>query len=358
MLGPYVSQLELMMHNHPNLVKGMNLDVRASKLTFGEGRNAGLLNFNSYLETDYSRFDLSISSAYIKLIERLFLGLAYAHDDVFVEMLPWLENSRGINDLGLTYLVEGTRCSGDAHTSIGNGLINHFNTWLAMSELPDDTWCSYHEGDDGIIGVVDGYHDQAAYNLHIMPCLGFQLKLDAYFDIGDTTFCGRFLYNEESLVASYCDVRRTLAKFHTICSDGDPEALLLAKMISYYHTDHATPVVGVLATVIIHLLLPKVSERRLQRAIAHLSRDYWFRQKMRYDLMFRCKYVLTFASPGVRAAVARRCGMSVVMQQKFECYYISWLKLGHIPSSIDKIQSDWTFKDTMHVHGSPCDWVA
>jgi len=356
--GPYVSEIEHQLINHPNLVKGISLAKRDSKLGTGSGTNGSLPSFSHYLETDYSRYDLSISAAYIRHIERIFLALPFVHDDAYLELLPWLEVTKGVSDLGLTYTVLGTRCSGDAHTSIANGLINHFNTWVALFELPVDSWCSYHEGDDGIIGVSSEWVDQAVYNMHIMPVLGYQLKLDVYRSLGDASFCGRFLLDRFGTVSSYCDLRRTLSKLHTICSDGDAESLLLAKMISYYHTDRSTPIVGALATVIIQLLLPRVSKRRLTRAMSHLRRDFWFRNKFDGELMFRDSYPFVAPDALLRAFVSTRCGLNPITQQRLEAYYLSWLNLGYIPSVIDKILDEWVVKFNQHIHGNPEHWVA
>jgi hypothetical protein len=357
-LGPYISALEHALVDHPALVKGLDLDNRMEKMSGNNKYSTSLTEFHTFLETDYSRFDLSISAAYIRSVERVFLASPFLGEPGYLQLLGWLVATKGISEIGLTYDVVGTRCSGDAHTSIANGLINHFNTWLALSELPSDSWISFHEGDDGVIGVKKEYADQAIHNMHVMPVLGFQLKLDVYKYIGDVSFCGRYIYDQVSGLDSYCDVRRTLAKLHTITSDGDPESLLLAKMISYYCTDRATPVIGVLSCVIIQLLLPVVSTRRLTRAINHLKRSFWFREKHKNHLMIRDSYPLVLSDAYLRASVSRRCHIDIQSQLAFEQYYLSWLDLGFIPEHVDKIPGFWNFKHNMHVHGSPRDWVA
>lgn len=345
------------MGDHPNLVKGLDLKARELKLS-GKNKTArSLTEYDCYLETDYSRFDLCISAAYLASVERIFLTCAFQGDSWLLDLVACLGTTRGINELGLSYNVLGTRCSGDAHTSIANGLINHFNTWLAFVELPPNSWVSFHEGDDGIIGVSSNYREQAIHNLHLLPVLGFQLKLLVHSNLDDATFCGRFLVNQLHGVDSYCDLRRSLAKIHTINSDGDPEALLLAKMISYYHTDKSTPVIGTLSTVIIRILLPKVTTRRLTRAMNHLKRDWWFAQKHK-DLVFRESYPLHQPELLVRALVADRCDIDIGLQYAFESYYLSWLELGHIPSIVDRLPGEWTTKLKMHVHGDPANWIA
>lgn len=334
---------------HPALVKGLDLNARTNKMSGDNSTGASLLDFDRFLETDYSRFDLCISAPYLAAVEQVFLSFAFLGDEVLYELVACLLQTRGVNDLGLSYEIIGTRCSGDAHTSIANGLINHFNTWLAFCEMPDDAWVSFHEGDDGIIGVRSDLIDQATHNLHILPVLGFQLKILSLRCLDDATFCGRFLIDNVGRLDSYCDLRRSLAKIHTICSDGDAQALLLAKMISYYHTDKTTPVIGTLATIVIQLLLPLVTTRRLVRAMNHLKRDWWFASKHK-DLIIRRNYPLIQPDPLIRALVADRSHIDVATQLAFESYYISWLKLGHIPKITDRIIGDWEDKTLSLIH--------
>lgn len=239
-IGPFVSAIEHRLIDAPFLVKGLSISDRDVKLGC-VGR--GLQHYPYYIETDYSRFDMSISLEYLEDVENVLLTSCFDDDD-YNKCFELAMRTRGICDIGLTYEVLGTRCSGDAHTSIGNGLINYFNTWLAFENLPTGSWTSVHEGDDGLIGLDSQVVDAAMYNLHLFPVLGFQLKVLRFRCFSQTTFCGRWLAADSAGVVSMCDLPRTLSKFHTICSDGDERSLLLAKCLSYYHTDRATPILG------------------------------------------------------------------------------------------------------------------
>jgi hypothetical protein len=320
-------------------------------------RNKKISTLNQYshfIETDYSRFDMSISLPYLEQVEFLFLTTPFQSEEhhLFRQALRMAHFTYGSSDLGISYYVEGTRCSGDAHTSIANGLINHFNTWLALEELPTDCWTSFHEGDDGIIGVTDKFIDQACYNMHLMPSLGFQLKMDRYNDISQTSFCGRFLSHQRGHLISICDLKRTLAKLHTTCSDGDPLALTVAKLMSYYHTDKDTPIIGAFCAVAISIYLPMITKRRLERAIGHLSRELFNRfQSQDLKSFYHTNYSYKEPTAVKRALVALRCGYTPAQQIAFEQYYISFLKLGYLPKVIDKIPEGWTLDRTAHVHG-------
>lgn len=351
-VGPFVSALEHVCVDHPALVKGLDLVKRDMKLGgdlnpgchFAEGLNC----FSDFFETDYSRFDLSISAAFISVVERVFLASPFLGSPDFLRLLPWLVQTVGLNDLDLTYTVLGTRCSGDCHTSIMNGLINHFNTWLCLFNLPTGSWISFHEGDDALIASRSVSPDTIVHNLHLMPVLGFQLKLDVFTDVNLTSFCGRHLFNDDLVLSSHCDLLRSLVKFHTICADGDSQALLLAKSLSYYYTDKHTPVVGTLCHVIISLLLPVVNPRRLRRAMSHLMSDFWFRET-HSGFVYLDTYPRVKPTPHCRLSVSTRSGITVDHQIELERYYMSWLTLGYLPSKITPILLDSTFKVNMHV---------
>lgn len=316
-----------------------------------------LTNFGAFIEIDYSRFDQSINLALIQCVEHVFLTLPFLSDQhqLYREALVLTTHTQGISEFGLTYEVYGTRCSGDAHTSIANGLINCFATWLALHNLPVGTWDSIHEGDDGLIGVDSRYLDAALNNLSILNALGLSAKIDVYNDIGQTSFCGRFNCHGPGGFETYSDINRTLSKFHTICSSGDPASLLLAKAMSYYSTDHNTPLLGPLTYSLIRILKPRVNRRRFERALMHIrtSQFRWNVNLPTYDDVV----TLPDISPTIRAAVALRTGYSVSMQLSFEQYYYSWIDLGYIPETIDGIPADWNFTSDSHVTGTVSDWV-
>lgn len=351
MVGPYVSAIEHRLINHPSLVKGLDLKQRDDKLK-------PLNDFDMFFETDYQRFDMSISKPYLEQVEYHFLTLCFSAPEHFLfRVAMWMaQNTLGRSDFGLTYRVVGSRCSGDAFTSIGNGLANHFNTWVCMRNLPPDSWVSFHEGDDGIMGVKKQFVDQVCYNLHLLPVIGFQIKIEIRKSLEFSTFCGRFLMAEKGVVHSMCDFYRTISKIHTICTYGDDQALALAKMMSYYHTDYDTPLIGIFAYVFIRLYRAKVSYRRLKRAISNLRRDLFHREKFQY-WHANCGYTKPQAPHYKRAVVALRTNLTISQQICYENYYLSFIKLGYIPARIHKLPADWTLTEDSVVHGKVCEYV-
>jgi hypothetical protein len=316
--GPFISTIEHAMVSVPWLVKGLNMDAR-------ETRMMRLFNFKRFIETDYSRFDMTLSADMIQQVEHsIFREIASL---LGVDMTPELENclaltlqTTGVSSSGIRYKILGTRCSGDAHTSIGNGLINRFNTWLCLRTLPDGSWDSIHEGDDGFIGVHEEYADAAVANLQFLECLGFSLKVKSTSVPHMVTFCGRHATMTANGVRTFCQPLRALGKLHTTISQGDALSLLVAKARSYQCTDGHTPIIGVWCTV--------VRQMYEHQAKAHLLNAevqcHWDRS--RFDHGFRLD-----VDESIRPEFELVSGISINEQLAAERYIRSWLDLGYIP---------------------------
>lgn len=175
-LGPYFSAIEHRASSLPFLIKGCDIPARASKMS-------GLLGWPDYYEIDYSRFDLSISAEVISQYEHAWVSLVYppsSHPAFWQTLVSTLVTS-GFSEYGITYSLPGSRCSGDPHTSVGNGLLNAFLTWL----ITFDKDCVYFcEGDDGIIGCSPAIGDE----VEIIPDLGFMLKMEHYNHVDECSF--------------------------------------------------------------------------------------------------------------------------------------------------------------------------
>ncbi|APG76280.1 hypothetical protein 2 [Hubei tombus-like virus 42] len=271
-VGPYISAIEKHAHHAPFLVKGMGLKMRAKKMD-------KLLGFGRYLEVDFTRFDKTISADIIRIVEKYLLTKPYSRDHhAYHQCMKQLTTTSGVSYFGTRYKVKGTRCSGDAHTSLGNGLINRFIIWLCLRKLPQNAWDSMHEGDDGIIGVSLSYVNQAVYNLQFLACLGFESKLKVCKSIEEVVFCGRRHVRTAKESATICDVIRTMRKFNTTCSLGPPDLLLYAKALSYNYTDADTPIIGPVSYAVARCLAHcniKYSRKQFKRALKTAVLERW-----------------------------------------------------------------------------------
>lgn len=311
-IGPYISAIEHQLHSVPFLVKGCDLRSRDVKMS-------RFLGSHTFVESDYSRFDMTISYDWIKCVQDVILMSYFPGDEVFARALHLASDTFGISDTGLCYKIIGTRCSGDSHTSIGNGLINYFNTWFVLRDVRFD---SIHEGDDGLIGL-DVDNAQYANRLQLFDCMGFKVKLFVTTDISQASFCGRFLSHTSGGLQSYCDPIRTLSKLHITLSVGDLKELLLAKALSYNYTDGTTPIVGPICQALIELLRPQV---KISKAMGRICQDRFILRDMKISDA-ECMQIKP-VDERIRADFGKRSGILPSAQVAFEQHFIQRIRDG------------------------------
>jgi hypothetical protein len=318
-----------------------------------------LQEYTHFIETDYTRFDRHISEPFLRDVQDTLLTAPFSqdeHPDLYTALAAARRTS-GVSDYGIRYNVDGTRCSGDAHTSIGNGLINLFNTWLCLRTIDPHDWTSIHEGDDGIIALRNGTHDQAMLNLTVLNCLGFSVKSELFKNLDDASFCGRHFYTDYLGVHTHCDALRSLDKFHTTVSNMRPLPLIWAKALSYYHTDGDTPIIGPLCASLINTIGPTLSFSQKKRAAFQMSTarvGRWSTQ----DITLRVVDHVTPLVPsvGARVSVMRRTGIAIHEQIALERAYSEMHKCGGI-IEFPKIPREWILREDAVVIGDVQNWV-
>lgn len=340
-MGPYVSAIEHHARDCTYLVKGVDVRKR------GEHLNK-LLDYDTYIEIDFSRFDMTIHEDIIRIFEQRFLIWPFSRDHpLYYECVGRLNRTTGVSGFGTRYTVRGTRCSGDAHTSISNGILNRFLVWLCLRKLPTTSWTSFHEGDDGVIGVKSRYLNQALYNLQYLGCLGFSAKIKSTRVLEEVIFCGRRLSTDRNgKLTTICDVTRTLRKFNTTVSLGQPDLLLYAKALSYNYTDADTPIVGALSWAVSEVLSycrEKYSDRQLKRAVIKAKSERWLLNDHVSAVHWRrlLNRRLPKVTPASYAAVLEHDGINLDLIQNMEDQFYWWQQLGYIPAEICKLPLDW-----------------
>lgn len=206
-------------------------------------------------ESDFETFDKNVRSEF-RAIETGALTPYFPIEEKHIAMLALkaLDRKFKIRHVnGWRVELPGSqRWSGEPMTSIGNGLINHFITWVAAGEPPLLSWnegdvVSYHEGDDAIVG--------SKTQIPIAKTakdFGMIATVDWFRDMDLVKFCGRYTFPNTTLgPLSVCGIWRALNKFHLTARPtshvGTRESLLAAKCLSYMCTDYRTPVVGAVA---------------------------------------------------------------------------------------------------------------
>lgn len=331
-LGPYISSLEHEMARLPFLIKGLDRKARARKLRILNG-------YTHFAEIDYSRFDQSINHEIINHVEHTFLTLPFDDDadsNLFRICLHFALVTKGISEVGIRYTKRGSRCSGDAHTSIANAIVNIFLTFMALSDVPPDKWTAFVEGDDGVVGLDDDTAKQMDERFSIIPTLGFGLKIEKRTGIQMVTFCGTFLTND----GYYSDPFRSLAKFGTALGDGDVRALLLAKAYSYAYLNDDTPMIGAICRCVVRCLGHiKVSNRVMEREMKTMyNLVNMFEGPVNYKLV-RERFTTREPSAEKRAAFALRTGLSPRFQVEYEKW---WDRQQYIPSTLPRLPGEVT----------------
>lgn len=307
-----------------------------------------LKGYKAYLETDFSRFDRSISLPALMQIQDVLFRLSSA-DPLFRQCLTFAYRTSGSSRHGVKYSITGSRCSGDAHTSIGNGFINAVTTYICMRHLHRESWTSIHEGDDGVIATMEP--EESLRGLNLMRLMGFDLKCDLYYQLDDVSFCGRHLYETPDSVKSHADVLRSLDKFHTTVSNMKAISLVYAKSLSYNHTDHDTPLIGPLTYAICEVLHKRVSFSQIKRGVQSINRQRWMS-----DIKATNKARKPNITWQARVSVARRTGLSPSYQKWLESHYMLMIdrdSLLHLP----KINSEWLVREDGMVWGDPTAFI-
>lgn len=333
-----MAAIEAAAHAAPILVKGMSPRRRAAKLDW-------LREYSGYIEVDYTRFDQTIGEDIISTFEHHVLGVQFARSEhpEYKRALELAMTTRGVSDLGAAYSRRGGRCSGDAHTSIANGLLNAFLTWVCMRNCPKNNWRSIHEGDDGIIAIRNLSPTDVMGARSMLSLLGFDAKLKSTHDLTEVIFCGRRFIDTTKGLMDQADVIRTLRKYNASMKQGDP-MVLLAKSLSYNYTDGDTPLIGALSYAVCRVLHGKVRGRsKLRKALVRAKDERWLTSGTSASVWAEHLAHLKppDPSPEAYAAVCAHEGLSYAEVKALEEEYLSWITLGHIPSSFSQIQLDW-----------------
>lgn len=211
-------------------------------------------------ETDFSRFDGRVDGK-ARLLEKMLL-LRYFHprfhNDV-LEVHSKTFNLPGVGRFGTRYDTGTARNSGESATSAFNTIINAYTMFLAwrMEKHPitgtfydaDQAW---HRLEHGFIaGGDDGLTADAPTTLiKAASLLGHVLEVKTHQRGNSGVMFLARVFGPDVWTGdprSICDLHRQLSKFHTTPNLPDnvtPAQKLYAKALSFYHTDHDTPIIG------------------------------------------------------------------------------------------------------------------
>nr|WPV63043.1 MAG: RNA-dependent RNA polymerase [Wufeng shrew nodavirus 1] len=204
-------------------------------------------NTMNVVETDYSKFDGTISSwlrrsVEFKIFERAYLGYA---DSEVLDLLNREIDASAYTSAG-KYDVVGSRLSGSSVTTEGNTLINAFVAYCANRLTGKGRKRAFDElglyfGDDGISSAIKVGE---RYALEIAAeQLGLSLKCKPIFN--DVTFLGRVYPHIRLSHENMQDPIRVLSKVNLcVNSNFGKDILLQRKIKGLLVTDSQTPLIG------------------------------------------------------------------------------------------------------------------
>lgn len=183
------------------MVKGKAVKTRSAELA---GWMAG---YDYVWENDYSSFDMSLPEPLLAWVYRVFWAEFYPDD---VTRKHFAELRSGIVRMDTErWKIVGGRRSGDAHTSLENGIVNFLVTHCALHRVygERDDWPAMFaslrlavEGDDGVVGMQGMRPGDAAALQAAVACLGMDAKAIIRPPAG-SLFCGRWMVLWETLEA-------------------------------------------------------------------------------------------------------------------------------------------------------------
>lgn len=215
-----------------------------------------LTTFNGIVNTDYTKFDGSISEWLQRLVYRIYAR--WLKQNQIGEFRHWFELvfiNKARTKMGVRYNPYwGTR-SGSPFTTDGNTMINAFVVFCALRKLrhtKEEAFAALglYCGDDGYTAYVDGLTEML-----ITAAKELGLTLDIEHQVtGPYSYCGRRFIDPMLCHDSYQDIKRTLPKLHVVRNGATSlEQRLTNKAAGYLVTDSQTPLIGNWARKVLEL---------------------------------------------------------------------------------------------------------
>jgi len=213
---------------------------------------------NGSLQTDYARFDGSISEFLQNNVVRGTYLRAF-RDSHRVELSNWINQvfmQRARTSSGQVYNPGfGTR-SGSPITTDGNTLINAYIMYCALRKTGRNACESYNNlgiycGDDGVSSRLDGI--ERTVN-EVVSDLGLSIKTLVSERDAPIIYCGRVFCNIYLQNDSFQDPIRTIPKLHLgVNLSVTPEQAAFNKASGYLVTDAKTPLISDWARKVVQL---------------------------------------------------------------------------------------------------------
>lgn len=281
-LGPWIAALEHQAREQlPFFVKGLAPSEQAKRIA-----ELGNLSENA-LEIDFSRFDRSLSAPLLLETEHLIYEQCLPAS-VAAMMRKQLSNHVRTRN-NASYMVEGTRMSGDVNTSIGNCLVNA--CLMLATGIPISHFIV--EGDDMLAALDNKTRDNM--DIGILASAGLTPKIKI-LPFGEAEFCSRKVIRT-TLGPKRCrdprrEIRRTGFSIHS-----ETESEKLTRGVLEWE---GIPMFGPLYQTLSGLPITRVSNQAREdfERCWDVSRDEQI--KFETDAEFRERFAAQLAAPDAR----------------------------------------------------------
>lgn len=186
-----------------NVAKGLNSVERAKLLHVKMSAFSRPVVFS----LDCSRWDQHVTRKLLRLEHEVYAKMC--NDPVFLHLLGWQMVNKGYSSLGLRYVADARRMSGDMNTALGNVVLMLIMILTAMTELRVAKWDTLDDGDDALLMVEEEDFAHVAGRLSgVFLEFGMELKVENVArSIHEVVFCQskvvEFRPNEYKFVRDY-----------------------------------------------------------------------------------------------------------------------------------------------------------
>lgn len=242
-LGPITSALDHALKRHPAAIKGYNYHDRNRRMS-------ALRQFAGYMNSDYSKFDRTISDKVLQIEYNTYMELCPAGAQLpYVKEILTVRNIYSTSWRGVKFTGPAMRGTGDANTALGNWLLNRLV--FILLERCHNGFMVFLEGDDALCGFNDPLEQVKTDFFTIANHFGFHPRgTYTSTDLEVMPFCGRYLTatgppRSVPLMIGY------LTKWHvskrTAFTRDAKLNLLRAKVLSYLAMEWNSPIVPAIA---------------------------------------------------------------------------------------------------------------
>lgn len=217
------------------------------------------------VETDYSRFDGTISEFLTDVEHRAYVAM-FGVDAKLDDLLKADRNLRANTPNNVEYETGWARLSGSQTTTVGNTIVNAFVAYCTYRNAGEShvnamKLIGPKYGDDGIDADVPGFKQTG-------EDLGLKIKELTRSTDFYVTFCGRFYLAPKTSTSSIFNVKKGLMSLPVVHKN-EPTAPL-AKIMGYIAVDPETPLLVDYARALVRVYKYDINNRKV---LKHMNND-------------------------------------------------------------------------------------